>query len=277
MSEVIGSMQSALELAGGSPGLSAVFLASLIALWYRKFQRELPVGCLFWYGTITLSMLIIPGFLAFVGNFWPELLTDYMILWILPVVPVILIAGVNAFPFYGERKDRVFFLMAFLAILILAGATVYQRNQHNLIENREYIPDSELEMLEKAEEYREKEQQETVLLWADQEIMNYARIYSGHIYLMYGKDLWLGGMDSQMHQIYEDWQQEAYIYMENAPLYMDEIVDIAALRECDILIFSRNLFEMYDVGIPEYLGEGQYLFYQAGKEYLMYVSAGTAE
>lgn len=277
MSEVIGSMQSALELAGGSPGLSAVFLASLIALWYRKFQRELPVGCLFWYGTITLSMLIIPGFLAFVGNFWPELLTDYMILWILPVVPVILIAGVNAFPFYGERKDRAFFLMAFLAILILAGATVYQRNQHNLIENREYIPDSELEMLEKAEEYREKEQQETVLLWADQEIMNYARIYSGHIYLMYGKDLWLGSMDSQMHQIYEDWQQEAYIYMENAPLYMDEIVDMAALRECDILIFSRNLFEMYDVGIPEYLGEGQYLFYQAGKEYLMYVSAGTAE
>ena len=277
MSEVIGSMQSALELAGGSPGLSAVFLASLIALWYRKFQRELSVGCLFWYGTITLSMLIIPGFLAFVGNFWPELLTDYMILWILPVVPVILIAGVNAFPFGGERKDRFFFLMAFFAILILAGATVYQRNQHEQIENRKYIPDSELEMLQKVEEYREKEQQETILLWADQEIMNYARIYSGHIYLIYGKDLWLGSMDSQMHQIYEDWQQEAYIYMENAPLYMDEIVDIAALRECDILIFSRNLFEMYDVGIPEFLGEGQYLFYQAGKDYLMYVSAGTAE
>ncbi|MDE6714160.1 MAG: hypothetical protein K2K20_10525 [Lachnospiraceae bacterium] len=194
-----------------------------------------------------------------------------MMILIVPVVPVILITGVNAFSFQRTKKERILFLAAFLAIMLLAGTTAYTRNQYKIIENAEYIPDSELEMILKVEEYRQQNEMETVLLWAPQDIMKYARIYSGDIYLLYGKDLWLGSMDSQMHQIYEEWQREAYIYMENAPLYLEKIAEVADTRGCDVLIFSREVFEMYETELPEYLGEGRYVNEGSGKDYILYV------
>lgn len=271
MSELINSMQSVLELAGGSPGLTALFLAGLIALWNQKFRGDQQNGYLFWYGTIALFIVISPVFLMLVSQFLPELTTDYMMLWILPVVPVILITGVNAFPFQRTKKERLLFLAAFLAIMILAGATAYTKNQYKIIENAEYIPDSELEMILKVEEYRQENEMETVLLWAPQDIMKYARVYSGNIYLLYGKDLWLGSMDSQMHQIYEDWQRDAYVYMENAPLYLNEIAEVAYARDCELVILSREVFNMYQTDLPEYLGEGQYIYDESGKDYVLYV------
>lgn len=271
MSELIGSMQSALELAGGSPGLTALFLAGLIALWNQKFRGDQQNGNLFWYGAIALFMVISPFFLMLVSEFLPELTTDHMMLWILPVVPVILITGVNAYSFQRTKKERILFLAAFLAIMLLAGTTAYTRNKYKIIENAEYIPDSELEMILKVEEYRQQNEMETVLLWAPQDIIQYARVYSGDIYLLYGKDLWLGSMDSQMHQIYEEWQREAYIYMENAPLYLEEIAEVADTRGCDVLIFSREVFEMYETELPEYLGEGRYVNEGSGRDYILYV------
>lgn len=271
MSELINSMQSALELAGGSPGLTALFLAGLIALWNQKFRGDQQYGNLFWYGAIALFVVISPFFLMLVSEFLPELATDYMMLWILPVAPVILITGVYAFSFQRTKKERILFLAAFLAIMLLAGTTAYTRNQYKIIENAEYIPDSELEMILKVEEYRQQNGMETVLLWAPQDIMKYARVYSGNIYLLYGKDLWLGSMDSQMHQIYEEWQKEAYIYMENAPLYLEEIAEVADTRGCDVLMFSREVFDMYQTELPEYLGEGQYVYDESGRDYILYV------
>ena len=155
--------------------------------------------------------------------------------------------------------------------MLLAGTTAYTRNQYKIIENAEYIPDSELEMILKVEEYRQQNEMETVLLWAPQDIMKYARVYSGNIYLLYGKDLWLESMDSQMHQIYEEWQREAYIYMENAPLYLEEIAEVADTRGCDVLMFSREVFDMYQTELPEYLGEGQYVYDESGRDYILYV------
>lgn len=264
-------MQSALEMAGGSPGLTALFLAGLIALWNQKFRGDQQNGYLFWYGAITLFIVISPVFLMLVTRFLPELTTDSMMLWILPVVPVILITGVNAFPFQRTKKERILFFAAFLAIIILAGATAYTKNQYKIIENAEYIPDSELEMILKVEEYRQENGMETVLLWAPQDIMKYARVYSGNIYLLYGKDLWLGSMDSQMHQIYEEWQQNAYIYMENAPLYLREIPEVAYARGCDVLILSKKVFEMYQTELPGSLGQGRYVYSASGKDYVLYV------
>lgn len=275
MPELINSMQSMLELAGGSSGLTALFLAGLIALWNQKFRGEQQNGYLFWYGTITLFIVINPLFLMLVSAFLPELTTDYMMLWILPVVPVILITGVNAFPFQRTKKERLLFLAAFLAVMILAGTTAYTRNHNKIIENAEYIPDSELEMILKVEEYRQQTGMETVLLWAPEDIMKYARVYSGNIYLLYGKDLWMGSMDSQMHQIYEEWQREAYIYMENAPLYLREITETASASGCDVLILSREIFDMYQTELPEYLGDGEYVYNDSGKDYIIYVRGNS--
>ncbi len=271
MPELINSMQSMLELAGGSSGLTALFLAGLIALWNQKFRGEQQNGYLFWYGTITLVIVINPLFLMLVAVFLPELTTDYMMLWILPVVPVILITGVNAFPFRWTKKERRFFFAAFFAVLVLACTTAYIRNRDKIIENAEYIPDSELEMILKVEEYRQENEMETVLLWAPQDIMKYSRVYSGNIYLLYGKDLWMGSMDSQLHQIYEEWQREAYIYMENAPLYLREIAETASARDCDALILSRKIFAMYQMELPEYLEDGRYIYHDSGENYVLYV------
>ena len=40
MVSIIGDMRRALEMAGGSVGFTAIFLAGVIGLWYGKFEKK---------------------------------------------------------------------------------------------------------------------------------------------------------------------------------------------------------------------------------------------
>lgn len=59
--------------------------------------------------------------------------------------------------------------------------------------------------------------------------------------------------------------------MENAPLYLREIAETASAKSCDALILSREIFAMYQMELPEYLGDGRYVYHDSGEDYVLYV------
>lgn len=63
--------------------------------------------------------------------------------------------------------------------------------------------------------------------------------------------------------------------MENAPLYLQEITETATVRNCDVLILSREIFDMYEMELPEYLGNGRYVYNDSGKDYIIYVRGNS--
>lgn len=271
MSEFIDVMQSALEFVGGSPGIAALYLAGLLALWYLKYNEQVESGGLFWYATIALIMVINPGVIQLEAILFPQLSASATLLWILPVVQVLLLTGIEAYPFRKGKKEKTLFLLGVCVMLVLAGTTAYNGDAPHWLENSEYIPSDELEILIEIEAYRCQEQEDTVLLWADKDITSYARVYSGNIYQLYGKDLWLGPVDMQLHQIYEDWQAEAYRMMQDPETDLTELAQLAELYQCDVLVFSKEVFCESPYFATDYLGETSYLRYLTTEKYVMYI------
>lgn len=271
MSTVVSDMQHALEMAGGSIGFSALVLAGLMALWYSKFQNKQVVGCLFWYALTVLITIINPLYLAMIETNLPELLYGNMFLWILPTAPVVLYAGVVAASALKDKGRKILFLFGMMGILILAASTGYSGNNLQPVTNSSYIPEEELQILEMAEQYCEDNNKDRILLWGSQDVMEYARMYNGKFHTLYGKDLWLGGFDSQLHQIYEDKYYAAYLNILHAPYHLEEIEEFAVAHSCNVIILDKLQFEELGVEIPEDLGELLRLEY-VGKNYLMYTS-----
>ena len=88
-SMIIDDMQHSLEMAGGSVGFTALFLAGVIGLWYGKFEKKAERVFLFWYALLTLVTVINPIYIKAVRGALPELYFNNYYLWILPSVPVL--------------------------------------------------------------------------------------------------------------------------------------------------------------------------------------------
>lgn len=269
MAEIIHSMQYALAMAGGNVGFTALFLAGLFALWNNKFEHRAETGQLFWYALLTLTVIINPFYLLLVMRFMPEAQVDNMYLWILPTTPVIVYVGVRAIGYGKGVWNRIILALGMVAILLLAAFTSYDQNKWQWTENNAYIPPEEYEIICQIENYRSEMRMDTVLLWGEQDVMKDARVYTGQIYTIYGKDLWMGSTDSQMHQIYEDWQYRAYEAMQSPWANMELIGEIALDTDCDVLVFdakklAENDFELADVIF------GQYYLYYIDDNYYMY-------
>ena len=269
MPEIIHGMQNALEMAGGNVGFTALFLTGLFALWNGKFKNNITIGHLFWYALAVLIFIISPFYQSFVQKSLPELTTDNMSLWILPTAPVILYVAVTAVDYGKNIMSRLFLVGGMIALLVLAAMTSYSQSERQVAENEFCIPQKEYEVIVQVDNYRQEMHLDTVLLWGEASVMEYARIYSGNIYTLYGKDLWLGPVDSQLHQIYEDVYYEAYEWMENPANNLPEIGEMARCSECDILVISRDTFPGGDGDVADVLGDVYYLYY-ISEDYLIY-------
>lgn len=268
MQEMIQDMQAALEMVGGSVGFTALFLAGIVTLWYNKMDHKQEHNYLFWYGLVSLLWGISPFYRWLMERFFPELLVGEIFLWILPVMPVLLYMGVEAFGLVRNKKERVFLCMGIVVLLLLAGASSYTGKPVRMVNDNGYVPLQEQEIIEITMDY--VPEGEEILLWGDAGVMEYVRMMTGDIHLLYGKDLWLGNLEPQMHQIYEDWHYIAYEQMQHAPFYLDEITKTALERGCDALVFSKELFVAANAEPPTQLGDAYYMAAQS-QAYLLYL------
>lgn len=262
MQAVIDGMQNSFSMAAGSAGLSAIFLACMLVLWNYKFESRNEIKLLFWYGLLMLIILISPMYSWVVKRFLPELISGNMYLWVLPVVPVIIFVAVVVISRLDNNFKKVAFAFGLVGIVILATTTSYVPNEIRLVENEFYIDSKELGVLEEVVNYTKRNGLENAVVWGPDEIIRDARIYDARIYTIYGKDIFEGQIDSQMHHIYSDWDIYAYNRMEAGNITSQDIAAVAENIYFDAIILHSDSFnEGMGENPPNVINMGFYLIY----------------
>ena len=267
MSQIIDGMRSALENVGGSIGLTALFLAGLIALWYTKHNNKKEIGFLFWYALISLIVVIEPLYGVFADSILPGLVNHDVYLWIVPTIPVILYTGVHAVTMLENIAKKIVFVFGLLGILILAATTSY--SQSNVQFGREYYDERCTDVLNYLCEDMERNEAEEILIWGDEMIMETARFVDGRICTVYGKDLWDAETAAITGKVYDENMNYGYWLINNIPGNEDEADEFACQYGCDYIVVDEDEYDEADTPIPETIG--QYYLEYTDQDYLVYI------
>jgi len=253
-------LKQGLATAGGAVGLSAVYLAGLLALWAGKSAGKQAMRELFWYALVMLVIALSP-----LGVYATMLL---------PVGPVVLRITAEAAGIAQKPREKVIFTLAVAALLLLAGTSDFTPKGLDPSLNAAEIPAAEGEALQAVGDYLEESGKADVLLWGKSEVVACARKYSADIRLLYDRSLWEGLQDKQFYVPYEPWATEAYELMEEAEEDPERVAAIAERHACDVLVLSGERFENEGRMVPVRMGI--YRLYRATGKYLVYV-AGEEE
>lgn len=274
MQTTLGGVQNAFQMAGGSAGLSALFLAGLLALWHYKSENKLEVKAeindLFWYALIMLIVITNPLYIWIINRFYPELLNNNMFLWGLPVVLVVVYVAVVVISRLDNGFKKTVFTIGLLGIIFLATTTSYNQNEFRLVQNNEYVNDHEIKTFEALSDYMASQNRENILIWGPDEIMKDARIFDARIMTLYGKDLFEGQINSQMQEIYDEWYGLAYVRMQAGASKLSDIVIMAVSKNCDAIILKTESFNNSELEIPHVIDMTYYLLY-SDEYYCVYV------
>ncbi len=254
MQTMLEAIRNAFTLAGGTPGLSALFLAGLIALWYAKTGQKKDTELLFRYALVVLLVIISPPYLYLVGRFFTGYAVDSMYLWLLPLTPVVLKVFSDAAGAARAVRHRIVFVLSAAALLLLAGTSSFQPESWRMVENHYYIPQETLTVLQRLRQIREERELEQMVIWGPDQLMEYARIYDDGLILVYGRDIWEGSPDSEMHQIYEAQEVNAAFAMEQMPMFLESMGDMAEQMGCELLILDKTPFYEQQEPWPRLLG-----------------------
>lgn len=242
---IIESMKNSFSMSGGSAGLSAIFLAGLLALWFFKYESRPEVNDLFWYALLSLIVIITPFYTWIVYRLFPKLTENNMFLWVLPVVPVTLYVAVVVLARLESKTKRVMFSLGLIGIMLLATTTSYEPNEIKLQTNNHYVDNSSLLILEGILKYADKIHKDEVVILAPDKIMTDARIYDARIHTLYARDYYEGVIDSEMHQIYEPEIDEIYGYMKAGFGEADHLAVKAEANAVDAIIIPVSTLKDY--------------------------------
>ncbi len=264
MVSIIGDMRRALEMAGGSVGFTAIFLAGVIGLWYGKFEKRAERVFLFWYSLLALLTVINPIYIKAVRGALPQLYYNNYYLWILPLIPVIIYSCASAVKRLGSIKMKIFFIIALLALLVLASTTSFTASDMNVLERMEAKERKDGVIRYIAYSLDNKEA-DSCLIWGESEVMERARQLDGRIHTLYGKDKWQqDGWDDKVF----DELDLAYEIIKTAPIMQDKLLELAIKYDCDYIILSKEGFDNMDMKVPENLGK--YILEYSDGVYVVY-------
>lgn len=270
MQSVIESMQTSLSLAGGSVGITALFIAGLISLWQVKFADNHEAGTLFWYSIASLLIIISPIYTFCVKKWLPDLTWSNMYLWILPVTPVVLYTGVLASSMLENGSKKIMFAIGLVGLLFLATASSYVPGSLSFMTSEGFISDADEEILDVVEDYRVKHELSNVLIWGSDSLMVNARLYNGNIHTIYGKEMWLGFEETGFNTAYDPWVYEAFNLMKQPATHLERIGELGYSNNIDVILIDLSLVDYKNMEIPEMLSNCYYLEYESSN-YLLYV------
>jgi len=269
MATIISDMQHALEMAGGSVGFTALFLAGVIGLWYGKFEKKPERVFLFWYALVTLVTVINPLYIKVVRRVLPQFYFNNYYLWILPSVPVIIYSSASAIRRLESVRKKAFFVLALVALLVLAATTSYSQNDMTVL-NAVEVNDKKDGVIDYISLAMDDLGMESCLIWGEPDVMERARQLDGRIMTLYGKDMWQSdGWDDKVFDEYD----LAYETIKTAPIMQDKVKELAIKYGCDYIIILKSSFDNMEMTVPDSIGK-YYLEYSDGM-YLIYSDRET--
>lgn len=204
--------------------LLGVLAVALLFLWlggdYKKHEG------FFWLTGLSFALCLFPP-TAYLLQLYQSLI--YHGAWIYTLIPVIPMIGYAVVTFILEytsdrqRKhlEKWAVVAAVLAILVLS---VGNTKEDFVEENHNRQMKLTAEILDAAQELAGMSGLENLVLWAPEEILQYARIVKPEVALYYGRDMWEKGLEYFTDDRYTSECRQDYEWMKNN-------ADIYAVRQ----------------------------------------------
>lgn len=242
--DIFRTMRDTLESAGTSAGLSGLFLAGLIALWYSKDRVSRRIRFLFVFATVMLIMVITPLYSVFCRRYLPGLTVLGAHLWFLPVTLVFMGTVYLISDSIKDSRNIPKLGAAFLVIMFLAGATAYTERsflpagaEGIYTEGKAYIA------MEMVERYIEDKGGESILLLSSDDVMETVRRHDTSVCALYGRDIVEGNKSMVRGIVYSGEQKKAYMAMHEDTYDVENITAIADSCGVTLIILEKDAEE----------------------------------
>ena len=200
--------------------LLGVFVVALLFLWLQGDNKK--SGGFFWFAGLTFALSIFPP-TAYLLQLYQSLI--YHGAWIYTLIPMVPLIGYAVVTFvlaYVEDRQRKSWekWVVATAVLVILVLSVGNKKETFAEENHNRQIKLTTEILDAARELADEKGLEDLVLWAPEEILQYARIVKPEIVLYYGRDMWEQELEYFTDDRYSIECRQDYEWMkDNADIY----------------------------------------------------------
>lgn len=237
-----------------------------------KYKGTLQEKTLMDYTMVMTIMCVLP-FTAALLMYYQTGFYDYYWLWSFVPQTIVIAWGIVLFAGDREKEFRsksgnyyfkfICLVLGLIFIVAAAGNFVAVKNSGEHFRN---YGNEDRELVEYIEESMDE-----VVLWAPGDILETARMYSGHIKLLYGRNMWDESLNAYSYDLYDDCLVSLYEWME-APVFEDEAsvkayVDTAKMYGVNTIVLpsdcSEENIETFEkiTKVPSIRKQGCYFFF----------------
>lgn len=262
MEETLTLMRQTIDVLFSNGKYAGLLIGAIIFMFFcsqKNIKKELRNI------TILLAVLLVNPFLPqLLMKGFDELEGYWKFLGILPTMVMLAYAFTLVVGGMKDPKKRILLAGIGAVVILLCGTGAFFQSEMGYSSNLYKIPQEELEAIEIIDGYRAEANIAAVMLLAPNEIMEYARGYSGNIKLLYGKDLWNGKILTQMQDGYDEEAYRIFGLMQKPDDFIKEIFNAANLYDCDVLVLPSGMREAETAELG-------YTIYETTQKYVIYV------
>lgn len=199
--------------------LAALLLAALLFLWLSQKQKK--QRALLTYAAVMTVCCIFPVTAALLMLYQTRFY-DYQWIWSMVPATIVTAYGITEFltdkRIYGEngekrRKSSGDRFLPIGVVALTAAVVILCGNLGQMQPKQREAAEAEQEYGELLLALTDNGQNNDICLWAPQEVMEYARIFNGHISLPYGRNMWDKALGAYSYDSYSQEDEELYRWM----------------------------------------------------------------
>ena len=227
----------------------ALYLAALFFLFlHGRDKKKERILC--YYGVLSYILVMNPVTAGFMIKEVPAFSDYWKLLWLMPMDIIIAYFGMS-FISSGKRgsgnehdldskntKWKMGYAVVAVIVIALSGTVVPFQADISKAENDYGITNESLEALQIV---TENQTEAPICLLAPDAVMEEARVYSGAITLVYGRDIWNETVNMQVADGYDEMQMALHQAMGHHEDCMDAIIPAAVNYGCNTLIVNGTL------------------------------------
>lgn len=252
-----GIMEVMTQVFNGIKAEGSYFILMLAAL-YALYRVNAKKNQWYIYYILLTQILVVanPVTVMVLSKAFPVLGTYSTFMLLTPVLMVIPFAAAEVLEKAKDDKQAKVWLLLIAVIIGLSG------NLFGLYTNESRITKCTMEQKAVLRSVEELQEEQAVLMVADQSILPFVRTRSSSVQLLYGRDLYQPGMDLGIVDGYSEELLGFYEAMKNPEDTIQDILATADLYGCNVVVVKQ--FEDAPVSM------GHFEQYKSTENYIVY-------
>lgn len=259
MKMLMDAMRAGWQQYAGNGMYIGIFFAAMLYLWlvcYNKFSKEDKNGkkMLFFYALIIMVIVLFPGTVFLLLKYQTLFFTYSQLFLLIPMLPVTALAMTEFFVWMREHlsahkdtpewiKGRPWIceaaaLVLLTAVLCMAGSLSAANEVTGKTGTGVKVPEHILQVYKALETDGDINLSKDVIAAPD-EVLEYARSYSGEFKLLYGRNMWQKELNAYTYDTYNGDLQKLHAWI-NSTVYGLFGVDTEITAERALKIFKQG-------------------------------------